>query len=101
MMRCCSKYRRWIPSRRAAASAGAADTSAPSASVGSGAPADPSTGAAPSGAPGRRPRRRRCLGEANLLAEVDVLNGVQDLDALLHGFLERLPAGNETHAAGA
>src|SRR6185369_2993418 len=58
-------------------------------------------GGAPSGPAGRRPRGRRCLGEADLLAEVDVLNRVQDLHALLHGLLEGLAARDEPGATGA
>src|SRR5438477_426708 len=41
------------------------------------------------------------LGDGDVGAEVNVLNGVEELDAFLHGALERFAAGDETRAASA
>src|SRR6266403_3334965 len=41
------------------------------------------------------------LGHGDFGAEVDVLNGVEELDAFLHGALESLAAGDEASAASA
>src|SRR5467141_3355758 len=40
-------------------------------------------------------------GNSDFWAEVDVLNGVEKLDAFFHGALESLAAGDEAGAAGA
>src|SRR5947209_3586453 len=41
------------------------------------------------------------LGDGDFGAEVDVLDGVEELDAFLHGALEGFAAGDEASAAGA
>ena len=40
------------------------------------------------------------LGDGDALAEVDVLDGVEQDDAVLHVLLEGLATGNQAHAAG-
>src|SRR5215211_6539479 len=40
-------------------------------------------------------------GHRDLFGQVDVLNGVEEPGALVHGALERLAAGDEAHAAAA
>src|SRR5206468_2712881 len=39
------------------------------------------------------------LSDSDLGAKVDILDGVEELDAFLHGALERFAAGNEASAA--
>ncbi len=41
------------------------------------------------------------LGDGDALAEIDVLDGVQQLDAFIHRLLERLAAADHATAAGA
>ena len=41
------------------------------------------------------------LGDGDFGAEVDVLDGVEELDAFVHGALEGFAAGDEAGAAGA
>ena len=53
--------------------------------------------------PGRKglgtvPRRPR-LCDGDVVVEVDILDGVQNFNAVLHRLLERLAAGDESHAA--
>src|SRR5260370_27828104 len=45
-------------------------------------------------------RLQQRLGDGDFGAEVDVLYGVQELDAFLHGALERFAAGDEASATG-
>src|ERR1700694_5622969 len=49
----------------------------------------------------RLQEQSRALGDGDFGAKVDVLDGVEELDAFLHGALERLAAGDEAGAAGA
>src|SRR2546427_12275506 len=46
-------------------------------------------------------RNKVGLRDGDFGAEVDVLNGVQELDAFFHGTLERFASRNEAGAAGA
>src|SRR2546427_8913430 len=46
-------------------------------------------------------RKGQALGDGNFGAEVDVLDGVEELDAFAHGALEGFAAGGEAGAAGA
>ena len=39
------------------------------------------------------------LRDCYVFAQVDVLDGIEQFDPILHGFLESLAAGNESHAA--
>src|SRR5258708_13404709 len=53
----------------------------------------------------RRPADRRSCsplrfsGDSDLPRKINVLDGIEDRDALLHRPLERLPPGDESHAA--
>src|SRR4030095_13868312 len=42
---------------------------------------------------------KRSSGDGDLGTEVDILNGIQKLNAFVHGALEGLPAGDETGAS--
>src|SRR5690242_17219585 len=49
----------------------------------------------------RPPASALRLCDRDLVVEVDILDGVEQLDALLHRPLERLAAGDEAHASRA
>src|SRR5947209_12146133 len=51
--------------------------------------------------PRKAPASLYRLCDRNVLAEIHVLNEVEHFDALFHGSLEGLSAGDEAHAAGA
>jgi hypothetical protein len=42
-----------------------------------------------------------CLRHRHALIKVHILHGVQEFDAVLHGFLEGFAAADEAHATGA
>lgn len=46
-------------------------------------------------------RGTRHLRDCNLFIEIDILDGVQNIDTLIHRALERFPAADESGAAGA
>src|SRR5258708_12851591 len=49
----------------------------------------------------RYTKKAATLGDGDVGAEVDVLDGVEELDAFFHGALESLPAGDEAGPATA
>src|ERR1700694_1818596 len=49
----------------------------------------------------RLQEQSRALGDGDFGAKVDVLDGVEELDAFLHGALEGFATGDEAGAAGA